>query len=119
MNKRKVLNKIRERRERRVRAKISGTAEKPRISVFKSNRDIFIQAIDDTLGKTITSSSLRLIEKKHSLKKEQALEKLAETIANDLKSRQIEKAVFDRGRYKFHGVIKKIAENLRKNGIKI
>ena len=58
MNKRKVLNKIRERREKRVRAKISGTAEKPRISVFKSNRDIFIQAIDDTLGRTITSGSL-------------------------------------------------------------
>ena len=114
----KILDKKRDSRKKRVRAKIFGTAQKPRVSVFKSNRNVLIQVIDDDTQKTIISVSKKNIEKS-SPKKEEIFEKIGESLAAGLKSKKIGQAVLDRGRYKYHGSIKKIAEAMRKSGIRV
>lgn len=111
MNKKKSLNKIRERRKMRVRAKIKGTSEKPRLSIFKSNHYIYAQLIDDSIGKTLVSAS------KISSKDASAL--LGENIGKKAAEKEIKNAVFDRGDYKYHGRVKVIADAARKAGLKI
>lgn len=120
MNKQKSLNRIRARRKIRSRAKISGTAERPRLSVFRSNRHIFLQLIDDTVGKTLVSASTRELknEEKNKTKLHQA-ERAAALLFQRAKERGINKAVFDRGFYKYHGRVKAVAETLRKEGMTI
>ncbi len=105
-------------RHNRVRAKIEGTADRPRISVFKSNNNVFVQAIDDTIGKTIVSSIISTKEKP-ALKgnKTEKAEAIGIKVAEKMKEKGISKAVFDRGGFKFHGRIKAVAEGLRKAGI--
>ena len=93
-------------RKIRIRAKISGTAERPRVVVFCSNKHLYLQAIDDANGKTLASAS--------DLKTE---ENIAESLAKDLLSKKIKKIVFDRGGYKYHGQVKAMADNLRKAGL--
>jgi len=111
MNKVKKLNKIRERRRIRTRARIKGTAEKPRLSIFKSNRYIYIQLIDDAAGKTLVSVS--------AADKKEAADKIGKAIAEKAVAKGIKKAVFDRGGYKYHGQIKTAAEAARKEGLAI
>jgi len=111
MNKIKKLNKIRERRKMRVRARIKGTPEKPRLSIFKSNRYIYVQLIDDSVGKTLISAS------KTSSKDASA--SLGEAIGKKASEKGIKSAVFDRGDYKYHGRVKVIADVARKAGLKI
>lgn len=117
MNKKKILNKIKSRRKQRVRAKIFGTADKPRLSIFKSNRYIYIQLIDDQIGKTIASVSDKSFENKNDKKNFPVL--LGESIAKQAIEKNIKSAVFDRGSYKYHGQIKTIAESARKAGLKL
>jgi large subunit ribosomal protein L18 len=105
----------RERRHRRVRSKISGTANAPRISVYRSNSSIFVQAIDDVNAKTIASVSTNNLKGKKTEKAEEAGKTLAET----LKKMKVETGVFDRGGYKYHGRVAKVAEGLRSAGFKI
>jgi len=93
-------------RKIRIRAKISGTAERPRVVVFRSNSHLYLQAIDDASGKTLASTS--------DLKSK---ENVAESLANNLLDKKIKKIVFDRGGYKYHGRIKEVADNLRKAGL--
>ena len=92
-------------RQRRIRNKIIGTAVRPRLSVYRSNKNIFLQAIDDNSGKTLASSS--------TIKKED----VAESIAKALQDKKITKIVFDRGGFRYHGKIKEVAEKLRSLGM--
>ncbi|MBI4993422.1 50S ribosomal protein L18 [Candidatus Wolfebacteria bacterium] len=115
MNYKKSLNKIIKRRKARVRAKLFGTVEKPRLSIFKSNRYIYVQLIDDAVGKTVVSASTRSLPVKD--KKNFAVS-LGEIIAKKAGEKNINSVIFDRGHYKYHGEIKAIAESARKSGLK-
>jgi large subunit ribosomal protein L18 len=115
----KKLNKKekRIRRHKRMRAKIFGTATKPRVSVFISNRHMYAQVIDDNKGVTLTSISdfeLKKKDKKTNLAKEMGLR-----LAEKMKKLKISKAIFDRGGFKYHGRVKNIAEGLREGGVKL
>ena len=105
------------RRRRRVRAKVHGSAERPRISVFRSNRGIFAQLIDDDGGRTLasvgwTESDLR------SLKPMEQAAKAGELLAERAKAAGVETVVFDRGGYQYHGRVKALAEGAREGGLK-
>jgi len=113
----KKLNLIRARRAKRVRAKIKGTKTKPRLSVFRSNRQIYVQLIDDNAQKTLVSASS--LEIKKPLKKTEAAEKVGELIAERALKAGIKEAIFDRGAYKYHGRVKAVAEAARKKGLKL
>jgi len=112
----KVLSRLKI--KKRVRAKVFGTSEKPRLSVFRSNNDIYAQLIDDTAGKTVISFSSRTKEfgtdkATKSEKSFQVGKKLAETaVANG-----ISKVVFDRNGYLYHGRVKQLAEGARDGGL--
>ncbi len=114
------------RRKIRVRSKIFGTGEKPRISVFRSNKYIYVQAIDDEKRITLAAySSLKLRKEKNNPEKKQPLTKTQEArlvginFAKILKDKKITQGVFDRGIYSYGGRVKAIAEGLREGGLKI
>jgi len=104
---------------RRIRKKISGTPERPRLSVFRSNKDIYVQIIDDTAGITLAAASSRDkdIAAKEGTKTEKA-GMVGEKIAKIALEKGIEKVVFDRGKHIYHGRIKALAEGARKGGLK-
>lgn len=106
------------RRHNRVRAKIKGSAKIPRVSVFRSNRHLFVQLIDDATGKTIASSVVRPA-KKTTMKgtKTELAGKIGEILAEKAKEAGISKVVLDRGGYKYHGRVKSLAEGLRRGGL--
>lgn len=106
----------REKRKDRIRKKVSGSPERPRLTVFKSNRYIYAQIIDDVAQKTLLSAS-SLKEGKGANKKSAAL--VGESIATKAlqSSQKIEKVIFDRNGYRYHGVIKEIADAARKAGL--
>ncbi|NOX14739.1 MAG: 50S ribosomal protein L18 [Epsilonproteobacteria bacterium] len=110
--KRKVNLRIK--RKRRVRAKISGTSELVRVSIFKSNRAIYAQAIDDVNGVTLASVDGNKLGFKAN--KEGATQ-VAKVFAQTLKSKDLNKIVFDRNGYLYHGVVAAFAQSLRDNGI--
>lgn len=97
---------------------MKGTSEIPRVSVFRSNRHIFVQLIDDSSGKTIFSSKV-VPQTKSKVKgnKSEVAEKVGEMLAQKAKEAGIAKALFDRGGYKYHGRIKALADGLRKGGL--
>src|SRR3989344_1052227 len=101
MQKKKKLNLIKKRRERRVRIKTRGTADKPRFSVFRSHQHIYAQLIDDVNGKTIAAASS--LEIKGKLKKSEIAKRVGEAIAEKAKKLGVSSAIFDRGRYRYHG----------------
>ena len=116
----KLLNKIRERRSNRVRARIIGTAEKPRLSIFRSNKYLYAQLIDDSSGKTLMSFSTLGTDKSKS--KETKVSKataLGKAVAAGMKKASLTVVVFDRGRYAYHGRVQAVAEALRGEGIKV
>lgn len=100
----------------RVRGKISGTAECPRLTVFRSNKQIYAQVIDDLTGRTLASASSLKIEEKLP-KKEQAM-KVGEMLAKNALEAGVEKVAFDRNGYLYHGRIKELADAARKGGLK-
>ncbi|MBI2439107.1 MAG: 50S ribosomal protein L18 [Candidatus Moranbacteria bacterium] len=106
----------RKERKRRVRAKISGTASCPRLSVFRSLRNISVQAIDDETGKTVAQASLRDAGK-NSTNSVEGAAAVGKIIAERLVELGVEKAVFDRSGYKYHGKVKALAEAARANGL--
>ena len=112
-----MLGKIERRAKIRAhrRSKISGTPEKPRLSVFRSNSQIYAQIIDDVAGKTLASASSLAITAKMN-KKEQAA-KVGEFIAKNAQEAGIQSVVFDRSGYLYHGRVKELAEAARKNGL--
>jgi large subunit ribosomal protein L18 len=100
----------------RVRNKISGTAERPRMSVFRSNKQIYVQLVDDKSGKTLAAaSSLGMTEK---MPKKQQAAKVGELIAQKAKDAGIETIVFDRNGYLYHGRVKEVADAARNGGLK-
>ena len=134
MLKRKLLNEKRFRRKRRTKVKLFGTAERPRLSIFRSNRYTSAQLINDEKGETMLGLSTRetIKDKKQAglpaiatLKRKQAgnqmkqAEQLGELIARKAVEKDIKKAVFDRGSYKYHGRIKAVAEGARKGGLEL
>ncbi len=106
---------MREKCHKRIRAKISGTKEQPRLSVFRSNKHIFLQLIDDNSGKTLVSAN-DLKTKKKATKTEIAKE-VGKELAKLAKAKKIKKVVFDRGGYKYHGRVKASAEGAREGGL--
>ena len=107
----------RERRHRRIRGKVSGTAERPRLAVFRSNRGIFAQLVDDGNGRTITGASWLGLKSFEGSKVEQAAE-VGKALAEAAKRAGIESVVFDRGGYLYHGRVKALAEGAREGGLR-
>jgi large subunit ribosomal protein L18 len=105
------------RRRRRVRAKVTGTAERPRLSVFRSNRGVFAQLIDDRDAKTLASVSWIEPELRKLGPMEQA-KRVGELIAERAKATGIETCVFDRGGYRYHGRVRALAEGAREGGLR-
>ncbi len=113
-----VLTKrqARRRRHRRVRGKVSGTAERPRLVVFRSNRGIFAQLVDDESGRTLASAAWTALVSSPGSKTDQANE-VGKALAVTAKEAGIERCVFDRGGYLFHGRVKALAEGAREGGL--
>ncbi|MCV6608956.1 MAG: 50S ribosomal protein L18 [Campylobacterales bacterium] len=110
----KVSSRLR--RKKRIRAKISGTVEMPRVSIFKSNRSLYLQAIDDVNGVTLASfDGAKEGVKSNKEGAKQAAVKFAEV----LKAKKIENVVFDRNGYVYHGVVAAFADELRNQSIKL
>ena len=105
------------RRRRRVRAKVTGTAERPRLSVYRSNRGVFAQLIDDAQGHTIAAVNWTEPDLKGLQATEQA-KRAGELIAERAKAAGVETCVFDRGGYRFHGRVRALAEGAREKGLK-
>lgn len=104
------------RRHQRVRAKISGKAKRPRLSVFRANRHIYAQVIDDEAGKTLVSASSGEVKVKG--KKSEAALEVGKLIAKKALEKKISAVVFDRGGFAFHGRVKSLAEGAREAGLK-
>ncbi|UOE40693.1 50S ribosomal protein L18 [Chryseobacterium suipulveris] len=113
-----ALNKVqkRDRIKRRVRGKISGSAELPRLSVYKSNKEIYAQLIDDKDGKTLASASSRALNAKGT--KTEVSAEVGKAIAEKAKAAGIESIVFDRNGFVYHGRIKALADGAREAGLK-
>jgi large subunit ribosomal protein L18 len=112
----KSRHNTRQRRRRRTRRTLQGTTERPRLTVFRSNKGIYAQVINDLEGKTLVSASTIDI-KDSGLKKGEAAGKVGELLASRAKEQKIAKVVFDRGSYLYHGRVKALAEGARKGGI--
>lgn len=110
-------NKLRLKRHKRIRSKISGTAERPRLSIFRSNKNIYAQLIDDVAGVTLASaSSLDENVSEDATKVEQATA-VGKAIAEATKAKNISTVVFDRSGYLYHGRIQALADAARENGL--
>lgn len=105
------------RRHRRIRSIISGTAKKPRLNVFRSNKGMYIQLIDDSAGKTLVSANMRELDKATKNSKIEQAFILGELLAIKAVKINISEIVFDRGGYKYHGRVKSVAEGARKGGL--
>ena len=107
-------NKIR----RRIRKSLTGTAERPRLSVYRSNKEIYAQIIDDTTGKTLSAASSRDKDFKANGNKAEVAKEVGKAIAEKAKEAGIEAVAFDRGGYLYHGRVKQLAEGAREGGLK-
>lgn len=127
--KKKTKSTLRERRKHRVRAKIRGMAERPRLSVFRSNRYIYAQLIDDEQGRTLSEASDRTSDPKTIKKSDWTIDlphtpdlvrayRVGETLARKAKEKGITRAVFDKSYYKYHGNVRALAEGARAGGLK-
>ena len=105
------------RRRRRVRAKVRGTTERPRLSVYRSNRGLFAQLIDDDAGRTLASVSWTESGLRKLAPMEQA-KKAGEELAKRASAAGVETCIFDRGGYRYHGRVKALAEGAREGGLK-
>jgi large subunit ribosomal protein L18 len=112
----KTKPQARLRRRRRVRAKVRGTAERPRLSVFRSNRGIQAQVIDDVAGRTVAAVNWTEGDLK-SLKSTEQAKRAGELLAERAKAAGIESVVFDRGGYRYHGRVKALADGAREGGL--
>jgi large subunit ribosomal protein L18 len=104
-------------RHKRIRARISGTAIRPRLCVFRSGQHIYAQLVDDEKGKIILAVNDLKLKKDRQVKVDKAKE-VGKLIAEKAKSSKIEKVVFDRGGYGYHGRVKAVAEGAREGGLK-
>jgi large subunit ribosomal protein L18 len=111
------VRQARVRRHRRVRGKVFGTAERPRLVVFRSNRGIEAQLVDDLEGKTLAAASWLNLKSFSGSKTEQAAE-VGKLLAANAKKANVESVVFDRGGYLYHGRVKALADAAREGGLK-
>ncbi len=107
----------RARRHARVRRKISGTAERPRLCVYRSNTNLYVQVIDDVAGKTLVSASTLDKEVKTKYANKEAAKEVGALIAKRALEKNIKDVVFDRGGYIYHGVVKELADAARNGGL--
>ncbi|MBV9007995.1 MAG: 50S ribosomal protein L18 [Verrucomicrobia bacterium] len=107
---------VRQRIHRRIRKKVNGTAERPRLAVHFSGRHVYAQAIDDDAGKTVAAATTLKKGTKTSANRETA-ERIGKVIAEKLREKNIERVVFDRGGYIFHGKVKALADAAREGGL--
>jgi large subunit ribosomal protein L18 len=114
-----VNEKIRRRLRRkiRIRKKITGTAQCPRMTIYKSNRNVYLQVIDDKAGRTLVSASTREKDLRNMKITVKDAGRIGEVIAQRMKDKNIAHIVFDRNGYKYHGIVKAIADATRKTGI--
>lgn len=110
-----IKSEKRQRRHKRIRTRVFGTKDKPRLSVFKSNRALYAQLINDDLGTTLASSGTKGGKKEKNLKSPEAI---GEDIAKKAKEHKITSVIFDRGGYIYTGKVKALAEGARKGGLK-
>ena len=108
----------RQKRKIRIRKKINGLESKPRLAIYKSNKNIYVQAIDDLNQKTIATSSTLDKEMKSEKLSLETARKVGEIMGNKLNELGVREAVFDRGGYVYHGRVKALAEGIRGKGIK-
>jgi large subunit ribosomal protein L18 len=115
----KLVEKTRKRMKRKasIRKKVSGTPERPRLSVYKSNRRTYVQAVDDAAGVTIAAASNLEKDARGGTNKVADMEALGARIAERLKAKKVSAVVFDRNGYRYHGKVKAIADGARKAGI--
>ncbi len=114
MKNRRLQRKI---RHSRIRKKLVGTLDAPRLSVFRSNKHIYAQLIDDTKSQTLVSASSIMSKTKDKLKNLEKAKDTGKTLAQKAVKKNIKKVIFDRGGYKFHGRIKSLAEGAREGGL--
>lgn len=112
-----IINKRKAQRQARARAKTFGTPEKPRLSVFRSNRNLYIQLIDDTQGKTLASVSTKIFAGKDKKNKTEMSKLAGEAIAKKALELHIKNAVFNKGPYKYHGRVMAVCEGARAAGL--
>lgn len=121
MIKKKSRAKVREKKHMRIRNRFSGTAERPRLAVFRSNKNIYAQIIDDVAGSTLVAASTVEKELKSQVKytdNKEAAETVGKAIAERAKAKGIEEVVFDRGGFVYHGKIQALADAAREAGLK-
>jgi large subunit ribosomal protein L18 len=112
-----TVRAARERRHKRVRGKIAGTSERPRLVVTRSNRGIFAQLVDDRAGKTVLSASWLQTKKSFTGNKTEQAAEVGRMLAREARKEGIDRIVFDRGGYLYHGRVKALAEALRGGGL--
>jgi len=118
MIKKQDTNEARKKRHKRVRGKITGTPERPRLNVFRSEKHIYAQIIDDTQGVTLCTASSLEKDFEGSGSNKEAAGKVGKQIADRALKKGIENVVFDRGGYLYHGRVKELAEAAREGGLK-
>ena len=114
------LRQARDRRHKRLRQRLKGTAERPRLFVFRSLNHIYAQIVDDQRGATLVSASSAESEIRDGLvglKKSESAKRVGETVAQRARDQGLEKVVFDRGGYQFHGRVQALAEGARERGL--
>jgi large subunit ribosomal protein L18 len=119
-NKSESRKRVKARIRRRIRAKVRGSADRPRVYVFKSNRYVYAQAVNDENGTVLVSACTlekTLKEKIKNTKNKDACQSLGQVLAERLKEKKIERIVFDRGTYPYHGRVQTVADALRKGGL--
>ncbi len=112
-----ILTTTRDRRRKRIRAKVSGTESRPRLSIYKSNTSVYAQIIDDTKGITLVASSTRVKGAKSKANKTEAAKNAGVEIAKLAKAKGITKVVFDRGGFIYTGRVKALADGAREGGL--
>jgi large subunit ribosomal protein L18 len=105
------------RRHRRVRGKVRGSAERPRLNIFRSNRGIFAQLVDDDAGRTVAAASWTGLPKSFKGDKTEQAAEVGKRLAEAAKKAGVENAVFDRGGYLYHGRVKALADGAREGGL--
>ena len=113
-----TTRQARQRRHKRVRGKVSGTAERPRLVVFRSNRGIDAQLIDDSSGRTVAAAGWLQIKKSLKGNKTDQASEVGKLLAEKAKEAGVEEAVFDRAGYLYHGRVKALADGAREGGLR-
>jgi large subunit ribosomal protein L18 len=112
-----TTRQARERRHRRIRGKVAGTAERPRLAVFRSNKGIFAQLVDDQSGRTLAGASWLGLPKSFKGNRIEQAAEVGKAVAAAAKKAGIETVVFDRGGYLYHGRVKALADGAREGGL--